>query len=296
MSGNMTKGKFQAVVIIIVALLIIAVVCSWLINRDAKKVDTTVEDDSARVSINAADGTNYSSETATPVSESQGTSYTGTATTGTTTTNTNTNTNTNNGTGNASTTVAPAPDVGTVSTPAGTVANTPVPEDNNQTVIGENDPEPVTYTPTPTVIEGTTTVGAGDTAAGYGQKLGSETYYSNISDVLILSANVSAETLNATQVKVTVVISINSESFNTIASTAHIAVNGVFTSVPSNAINYTDNTRMSHELATQTFVVDVCDGSSISIPVDVSWVWNGYYSGQYIDTFECGGSFTIIRA
>ncbi len=93
----MTKGKFQAVVIIIVALLIIAVVCSWLINRDAKPtVENTGANEPARVEINAADGTNYSSEHAAPTPESQGTSYTGTAPAGTTSNAGNkTNTNTN---------------------------------------------------------------------------------------------------------------------------------------------------------------------------------------------------------
>lgn len=296
----MTKGKFQAVVIIIVALLIIAVVCSWLINRDSNKpvVNNTAET-GARVEINAADGSNYSSEPTAPTPESQGTTYTGTAPAGSTgnTGSSGNNGNGGNNGGNNNNNTAPTPDLGTVSTPAGTAptaAPTVTPE-ATQTVENETVEIPEEPDPNP-IIEGSVIIGDTETAPGYGQRLGSDTYYSNISELVALSANVSAETLNATQVKLTVTVSINSSAFNTIPGYVNMAVNGVFTTVPSAGVNYNDATYVAHELATQTFIIDIADGSSISVPIDISWAWGGNYAGQYIDTFECGGMFTIVRA
>lgn len=317
MSGNMTKGKFQAVVIIIIALLIIAVVCSWLINRDSKNVEEQTPVDPARVEITSAEGVNYSSDSNGNSNNTQGTSYTGTAPAGTGSTNNGGNTTTNNGgnttnnggntTNNGGNTAEPTPDVGTVSTPAGTDPTVtpdpyaPTPIDPDQTTTGDDGTateiiEQVVVTPTP---EGTTTVGGvPPTDPGYGRSLGSASYSSNVSNLIGITANVSAETVNATQVKVTVTVNVNSYSLYLAPAydSVRMAVNGTYTTCPGPDLNYPTNKYDTHELATQSFIIECHDGSSLTIPIAIEWFYGGYYSRQYYDTFECGGNFTITRA
>jgi len=252
----MTQGKLKAVVIMIVAMLAIAVVCSWFLGKDQEEETTqepvviSTEDTTGNTGISTTDGTTTvsggsSGVTITPQPQTQ--------------------------------TQTQQPASQTIDTGKETVQTTPTPE-----------PTPAP-TPEPTPVPEET----------YGKKLGSTSFSNSVVDGMVtLSATATAETYSATQVKVDVTVSVTSYAIYLNESTAGvgISVNGVAGSAGTPAVAFDGPGTATTTLCTKSFLVDLSQGESKSMPIAIEWYYNGTYHQQPIGTIECGGYFDVSRA
>lgn len=286
----MSTGKVKAVLFIIIGLLVIALVCSWLAGKDSTDKGSisntgytgseTVIAETPTPGENApttSDGTNSGSNAALNGTASVG---------GYTNTGSNANANTNTGSNaNATTNVGSnaGVDTGKDSTnPNPTPTPTPVPEVT---------PEPETETTANVAL---------DPDPNYTRrKLGTaQTFSSNNIGGLCLKAEVSCETISSTQVEVTISLYVDSYSIylNENVGGAGVSLGDVFSSVTTQAVRKDSNDYSTSFIGSKSFVVEISDGNTLTLPVAVEWYYNGSYNGNKIDTLECGGSYTIKRA
>ena len=165
------------------------------------------------------------------------------------------------------TTPAPTP----VPTPTPTPAPTPTPT-----------PAP-TPTPTPTPT--------------YGDNLGSGTFKSETGVPINLKADWSVKTISASQVEVTIKVSVDSYAIHlqAVPYAVKLSVNGEYVTMDAPAVDYDGSAATNTVFGTKTFTVNLSEGSSANIPVAIEWHFGGTYGGQEIDVIECGGTISVSR-
>lgn len=165
----------------------------------------------------------------------------------------------------------PAPTPTPVPTPTPTPAPTPTPT-----------PAP-TPTPTPT--------------PQYGDNLGSGTFKSDTGVPINLKADWSVKTISASQVEVTVKVSVDSYAIHlqAVPYAVKLSVNGEYVTMDAPAVDYDGSAATNTVFGTKTFTVSLSEGSSANIPVAIEWHFGGTYGGQEIDVIECGGTISVSR-
>lgn len=64
----------------------------------------------------------------------------------------------------------------------------------------------------------------------------------------------------------------------------------------TNAVQKDNNDHTATYIGSKTFVVEITDGNTLTLPVQVEYYYNGSYNGIAVGTIECGGQYTIKRA
>ena len=165
----------------------------------------------------------------------------------------------------------PAPTPTPVPTPTPTPAPTPTPT-----------PAP-TPTPTPTPT--------------YGDNLGSGTFKSETGVPINLKADWSVKTISASQVEVTIKVSVDSYAIHlqAVPYAVKLSVNGEYVTMDAPAVDYDGSAATNTVFGSKTFKVSLSEGSSTNIPVAIEWHFGGTYGGQEIDVIECGGTISVSR-
>ena len=165
----------------------------------------------------------------------------------------------------------PAPTPTPVPTPTPTPAPTPTPT-----------PAP-TPTPTPTPT--------------YGDNLGSGTFKSETGVPINLKADWSVKTISASQVEVTIKVSVDSYAIHlqAVPYAVKLSVNGEYVTMDAPAVDYDGSAATNTVFGSKTFTVNLSEGSSANIPVAIEWHFGGTYGGQEIDVIECGGTISVSR-
>ena len=165
----------------------------------------------------------------------------------------------------------PAPTPTPVPTPTPTPAPTPTPT-----------PAP-TPTPTPT--------------PAYGDNLGSGTFKSDTGVPINLKADWSVKTISASQVEVTIKVSVDSYAIHlqAVPYAVKLSVNGEYVTMDAPAVDYDGSAATNTVFGSKTFKVNLSEGSSANIPVAIEWHFGGTYGGQEIDVIECGGTISVSR-
>ena len=165
----------------------------------------------------------------------------------------------------------PAPTPTPVPTPTPTPAPTPTPT-----------PAP-TPTPTPTPT--------------YGDNLGSGTFKSETGVPINLKADWSVKTISASQVEVTIKVSVDSYAIHlqAVPYAVKLSVNGEYVTMDAPAVDYDGSAATNTVFGSKTFKVNLSEGSSANIPVAIEWHFGGTYGGQEIDVIECGGTISVSR-
>lgn len=174
-----------------------------------------------------------------------------------------------NGTQSAAPVNTPAP----VTTPAPTPTPTPAPT-----------PTPVpTPTPTPT--------------PQYGDSLGSGSFKSDTGLPINLRADWSVKTVSASQVEVTIKVSVDSYAIHlqAVPYAVKLNVNGEYVSMDAPAVDYDGSAATNTVFGSKTFTVNLSEGSSANIPVAIEWHFGGTYGGEQLDVLECGGTISVSR-
>lgn len=174
-----------------------------------------------------------------------------------------------NGTQSTAPVNTPAP----AATPAPTPTPTPAPT-----------PTPVpTPTPTPT--------------PQYGDSLGSGSFKSDTGLPINLRADWSVKTVSASQVEVTIKVSVDSYAIHlqAVPYAVKLNVNGEYVSMDAPAVDYDGSAATNTVFGSKTFTVNLSESSSANIPVAIEWHFGGTYGGEQLDVLECGGTISVSR-
>lgn len=172
-----------------------------------------------------------------------------------------------------------------VNTPAPTAAPVPAPTPT---------PTPApTPTPTPTPAPTPTPT----PTPQYGDNLGSGTFKSETGVPINLKADWSVKTISASQVEVTIKVSVDSYAIHlqAVPYAVKLSVNGEYVTMDAPAVDYDGSAATNTVFGSKTFTVNLSEGSSANIPVAIEWHFGGTYGGQEIDVIECGGTISVSR-
>ena len=174
---------------------------------------------------------------------------------------------------NGTQSTAPANTPAPAATPAPTPTPTPAPT-----------PTPVpTPTPTPT--------------PQYGDSLGSGSFKSDTGLPINLRADWIVKTVSASQVEVTIKVSVYSYAIHlqAVPYAVKLNVNGEYVSMDAPAVDYDGSAATNTVFGSKTFTVNLSEGSSANIPVAIEWHFGGTYGGEQLDVLECGGTISVSR-
>ena len=174
---------------------------------------------------------------------------------------------------NGTQSTAPANTPAPAATPAPTPTPTPAPT-----------PTPVpTPTPTPT--------------PQYGDSLGTGSFKSDTGLPINLRADWSVKTVSASQVEVTIKVSVDSYAIHlqAVPYAVKLNVNGEYVSMDAPAVDYDGSAATNTVFGSKTFTVNLSEGSSANIPVAIEWHFGGTYGGEQLDVLECGGTISVSR-
>lgn len=160
-------------------------------------------------------------------------------------------------------------------------ANTPVPT------------PPPTPTPTPTP----SAEPEPSAPISYGTDLGSGSFKSDTGAKLDIHADWSAKTISSTQVEVTVKVMLDSYSLHLqgVANSVNINLGGQYVSLDAPKVEYDGSEKLTTELASKTFTVDLAEGQSDNLSLAVEWHFGGSYGNMDLPVLECGGAVSLSR-
>ena len=131
----------------------------------------------------------------------------------------------------------------------------------------------------------------------YGDNLGSGTFKSETGVPINLRADWSVKTTSASQVEVTIKVSVDSYAIHlqAVPYAVKLNVNGEYVSMDAPAVDYDGSAATNTVFGSKTFTVNLSSGSSANIPVAVEWHFGGTYGGEQVDVIECGGTISVSR-
>ena len=165
---------------------------------------------------------------------------------------------------------------------------------SNQSTAPVNTPAPAaTPVPTPTPAPTPTPT----PTPQYGDNLGSGTFKSETGVPINLKADWSVKTISASQVEVTIKVSVDSYAIHlqAVPYAVKLSVNGEYVTMDAPAVDYDGSAATNTVFGSKTFTVNLSEGSSANIPVAIEWHFGGTYGGQEIDVIECGGTISVSR-
>ncbi len=122
----------------------------------------------------------------------------------------------------------------------------------------------------------------------------SGSFESNTGTKMIMYANWTASSQNSETVTIKLDIVLSTYTFSVGAHSGVITVAGVDYAFTNPAIDYKSETARNNALLTSRSIeVTVPAGQATSIPVSVSWTFNGKYGGVAIDQVTAGGTINI---
>lgn len=190
---------------------------------------------------------------------------------------------------------APTGNAGTP-TPDGGGTNAPV------TPLLTLTPRPVTATPAPTAKPTPT---AAPTPAPTPtpvptpavRNLGSGSFRSETGVPINLVCSWSAQTSGSGTAEITVHAALESYALhvNSSANALRFTVNGSSAAANMPAINTDTTELLLTDLGSMRFTVNIADGSTVTVPVSVDWMFGGVYSGVELDVVTASTSITLSR-
>ena len=178
--------------------------------------------------------------------------------------------------------------------------NTAPPEESSSVIVidpnGSQSTAPVN-TPAPTATPAPAPTPTPTPTPQYGDKLGSGTFKSETGVPINLRADWSVKTTSASQVEVTIKVSVDSYAIHlqAVPYAVKLSVNGEYVTMDAPAVDYDGSAATNTVFGSKTFTVNLSEGSSANIPVAIEWHFGGTYGGEEIDVIECGGTISVSR-
>jgi len=114
---------------------------------------------------------------------------------------------------------------------------------------------------------------------------------------LNLQADWTARTVSATQVELTVSVSISSYSLQLEALPGGVilALDAQSVRMDQPAVSIEENGYHLTPIGSRSFTLNLAEGSSGSYLLHVEWLFGGSYSGQEMPEIDCGGNISLSR-
>ena len=155
---------------------------------------------------------------------------------------------------------------------------TPSPELTTEpTPSPEPDPEP---TPEPEIS---------------GVEIGKGTLRSDTGISLNLIADWKAVSLPDGKAEVTVSVKLESRMLHTRAQPLKISLGTQSVTITAAAVDYDEKENLISDMGSKTFAIDLAQGETKTLPLEVEWQFQGTYSGKDFPVLSCGGDITLER-
>ena len=128
-----------------------------------------------------------------------------------------------------------------------------------------------------------------------GVRIGEGSFRSDTGISLNIAADWAAVSLPDGKVEVTVSVSLESRMLHTISQPLKISLGTLSGTIQAPAVDYDERELLITPMGSKTFTIDLAQGESTTLPVEVEWEFRGSYSGKEFPTLSCGGEITLER-
>ena len=126
-------------------------------------------------------------------------------------------------------------------------------------------------------------------------QIGEGTFRSDTGISFNIVADWKAVSLPDGKVDVKVNVSLESRTLQTIAQPLNIRLGTQSVTITAAAVDYEDRELIVSPIGSKTFTIDLAQGESVTLPLEVEWQVHGRYSGEDFPTLSCGGDITLER-
>ncbi len=128
-----------------------------------------------------------------------------------------------------------------------------------------------------------------------GVQIGEGTFRSDTGVSFNIVADWKAVSLPDGKVEVKVSVSLESRMLHTIAQPLTISLGTQSVTITAAAVDYDERELLVSPMGSKTFTIDLAQGESVTLPLEVEWQFRGRYSGEDFPTLGCGGDITLER-
>ena len=128
-----------------------------------------------------------------------------------------------------------------------------------------------------------------------GEEIGRGTFRSDTGISLNLAADWTAVSLPEGKTEVTVSVKLESRMLHTRAQPLKISLGTQSVTITAAAVDYDEKEQLITDMGSKTFTVDLAQGETVTLPLEVEWQFQGTYSGKEFPTLNCGGDITLER-
>ena len=90
-------------------------------------------------------------------------------------------------------------------------------------------------------------------------------------------------------------VSLESRMLQTRAQPLKISLGAQSVTITAPAVDYDEKANLVTPMGSKTFTIDLAQGETVTLPLEVEWQFHGTYSGQDFPTLVCGGDITLER-
>ncbi len=128
-----------------------------------------------------------------------------------------------------------------------------------------------------------------------GVQIGEGTIRSDTGVSFNIVADWKAVSLPDGKVDVTVSVSLESRMLQTIAQPLTISLGTQSVTITAAPVDYNEKELRISPIGSKTFTIDLVQGESLTLPLEVEWQFRGKYSGEEFPTLSCSGEITLER-
>ena len=128
-----------------------------------------------------------------------------------------------------------------------------------------------------------------------GEQIGAGSFRSDTGISLNISADWKAVSLPDGKAEVTVSVQLESRMLHTRAQPLKISLGTQSVTITAAAVDYDEKENLITPMGSKTFTIDLAQGETVTLPLEVEWQFQGTYSGQEFPVLSCCGEITLER-
>lgn len=128
-----------------------------------------------------------------------------------------------------------------------------------------------------------------------GEQIGAGTFRSDTGISLNLSCDWKAVSLPDGKAEVTISVNLESRMLHTRAQPLKFTLGTQSVTITAAAVDYDEKENLITPMGSKTFTIDLAQGETVTLPLEVEWQFQGTYSGKEFPVLSCGGDITLER-
>ena len=128
-----------------------------------------------------------------------------------------------------------------------------------------------------------------------GEQIGAGTFSSDTGISLNLSCDWKAVSLPDGKAEVTISVNLESRMLHTRAQPLKFTLGTQSVTITAAAVDYDEKENLITPMGSKTFTIDLAQGETVTLPLEVEWQFQGTYSGKEFPVLSCGGDITLER-